>query len=114
MGKWVWRLLLVAIVAAAIYYVPKMNALAPVPITTVSGYDYEQELTVRFDDCTRDHDVVVEETDTTVTLTARAEWMGLISCTSRDATETVTLSEPLRDRELIDGKTGESLELQAP
>ncbi len=114
MGKWVWRLLLLALIGAAIYYVPKLNALAAVEVDAVSGYDYEQQLTVRFDDCSHDHDVVVEETSDRVTVTARTEWMGLMMCNSREADVTVTLSSPLQGRELLDGKTNSILELQEP
>lgn len=114
MGKWIWRILLVALIGAAIYYVPRLNALTAVEIEAVEGHDYEQQITVVFNDCTRDHDVVVEETSSRVTLTARTEWMGLLMCTSRTAEEVVTLNAPLQNRELMDGHTRSPIELQEP
>ena len=114
MGKWVWRVVLLALVGAAVYFVPRLNALAAVEMDAVKGYDYEQQLTVVFDDCGRDHDVVVEETSERVTLTARTEWMGLMMCNSRTAEVTVTLAQPLQGREVLDGKTHSLVQLQTP
>ena len=67
-----------------------------------------KELRVELDSCNQDYQVAVEEGSDMVTLraTAKRTMGGRGSCT--DAA-TVPLSEPLEDRQLVDGHTGETI-----
>ncbi|WNM28712.1 hypothetical protein RN607_06820 [Demequina capsici] len=103
-----------AIAGAVWYFLPRADSTTEVPLTTVHGKSSSNVLQVSFGDCSREADVHVDESATTVTVTVRLDWTTKLDCPTNEAVDNLTLDQNLGDRSVIDGSTGTAVEVLAP
>ncbi|WP_084126528.1 hypothetical protein [Demequina sp. NBRC 110054] len=103
-----------AVVGAGWYLIPRADSTTAVPIDAVYGRAASESVEITFDDCNRDSEIDVTETDSSVTLTVRLDWTTKIDCTSHLTSSMITLDEDLGERLVFDGSSELSVDVQTP
>jgi len=104
-----------AIGGAVWYFLPNADSTTAVEVKDVYGRAASDVIEVTYGTCGREGSkVYVDETDTTITVTVRLDWTATVDCLDDDTTAALTLDQKLGERTVIDGSSGEPIEVEIP